>query len=85
MRTPIFHAFRGDFFGGKYYGTILGLNAFPMGIGMMAAPVIVGYLYDTYNTYFYSLLVMSLLCALSCFLIVIIKNPNKTNKILNKL
>ena len=78
MRTPIFHAFRGDFFGGKHYGTILGLNAFPMGIGMMVAPVIVGYLYDTYNTYFYSLLVMSILCAVSCFLIVIIKSPNKT-------
>ena len=56
MRTSTFHAFRGDFFGGRHYGTILGINALPMGIGMMVAPVIVGYIYDLYGTYFYSLL-----------------------------
>ena len=80
MRTPTFHAMRGDFFGGKHYGTILGINAFPMGIGMMIAPVIVGYLYDTYDTYYYSFLVMSALCILSCILISIIKNPKNYEK-----
>ena len=80
MRTPTFHAMRGDFFGGKHYGTILGINAFPMGIGMMIAPVIVGYLYDTYNTYYYSFLVMAALCILSCILISIIKNPKNYEK-----
>ena len=80
MRTPTFHAMRGDFFGGKHYGTILGINAFPMGIGMMIAPVIVGYLYDTYDTYYYSFLVMAALCILSCILISIIKNPKNYEK-----
>ena len=75
MRTPIFHALRGDFFGGKHYGTILGINAFPMGIGMMLSPVIVGFVYDKYNTYYYSLIVMSALCLISCILISVIKNP----------
>ena len=80
MRTPTFHAMRGDFFGGKHYGTILGINAFPMGIGMMIAPVIVGYLYDTYDTYYFSFLVMAALCILSCILISIIKNPKNYEK-----
>ena len=40
---------------------MLGINALPMGIGMMVAPVIVEYIYDLYGTYFYSLLVMSAL------------------------
>ena len=80
MRTPTFHAMRGDFFGGKHYGTILGINAFPMGIGMMIAPVIVGYLYDTYDTYYYSFIVMAALCILSCILISIIKNPKNYEK-----
>lgn len=80
MRTSTFHAFRGDFFGGRHYGTILGLNALPMGIGMMIAPVIVGYIYDLYGTYFYSLLVMSALCIISCLLIIVINNPNKYEK-----
>ena len=80
MRTSTFHAFRGDFFGGRHYGTILGINALPMGIGMMVAPVIVGYIYDLYGTYFYSLLVMSALCIISCLLIIVINNPNKYEK-----
>ena len=86
MRTPTFHAMRGDFCG-KHYGTILGINAFPMGIGMMIAPVIVGYLYDTYDTYYYSFIVMAALCILSCILISIIKNPKimKKSNQLNKL
>ncbi len=80
MRTPAFHALRGDFFGGKYYGTILGINAFPMGIGMMISPVIVGYIYDKYDTYYYSLIAMAALCAISCILISVIKNPKNYEK-----
>ena len=80
MRTPVFHALRGDFFGGKYYGTILGLNAFPMGIGMMISPVIVGYFYDKYDTYYHSFIVMATLCIISCILIIVIKNPKNYEK-----
>ena len=80
MRTSTFHAFRGDFFGGKHYGTILGFNALPMGIAMMLAPVVVGYLYDVYDSYFYSLIVMSGLCIISSLLIIVINNPKKYEK-----
>ncbi len=80
MRTPTFHAMRGDFFGGKYYGTILGINAFPMGIAMMISPVIVGYIYDKYDTYYYSFIVMAALCIISCILISVIKNPKNYEK-----
>ena len=76
MRTPILHSLRGEFFGGRHYATILGLNAFPMGIGMMISPVIIGFVYDSTNTYFYSLLSMALLCIASSFLILLIKSPN---------
>jgi MFS family permease len=76
MRTPILHSIRGEFFGGRHYGTILGLNAFPMGIGMMLSPVIVGFIYDSTNTYFYSLLSMAFLCIAASFLILLIKSPN---------
>tara|TARA_B100001146_G_scaffold225100_1_gene246453 strand:- start:2658 stop:3890 length:1233 start_codon:yes stop_codon:yes gene_type:complete len=76
MRTPILHSLRGEFFGGRHYATILGLNAFPMGIGMMLSPVIVGFIYDSTNTYLYSLLSMALLCITSSFLILLIKYPN---------
>ncbi|MBI63002.1 MAG: hypothetical protein CL775_03155 [Chloroflexi bacterium] len=76
MRTPILHSLRGEFFGGKHYATILGLNALPMGIGMMISPVIVGFIYDSTNTYLYSLLSMAILCITASFLILLIKSPN---------
>ena len=76
MRTPILHSLRGEFFGGKHYATILGLNALPMGIGMMLSPVIVGFIYDSTNTYLYSLLSMAILCIAASFLILLIKSPN---------
>ena len=76
MRTPILHSLRGEFFGGKHYATILGLNALPMGIGMMLSPVIVGFIYDSTNTYLYSLLSMAILCITASFLILLIKSPN---------
>ncbi len=50
-RTPILHAMRGDYFGRKHYGTILGMSAFPMAIGMTVSPVVVGWVFDQQNTY----------------------------------
>ena len=50
-RTPLIHAMRGDYFGRKHFGTILGMSAFPMAIGMTASPVIVGWVFDRQQTY----------------------------------
>lgn len=50
-RTPILHAMRGEYFGRKHYGTILGMSAFPMAIGMTLSPVIVGWVHDQQKTY----------------------------------
>ena len=41
-RTPILLAMRGDYFGRRHFGTIFALSSFPMSIGMMLSPVIVG-------------------------------------------
>ncbi len=50
-RTPILHAMRGDYFGRKHYGTILGMSAFPMALGMTISPLIVGLVFDRQDTY----------------------------------
>ncbi len=50
-RTPILHAMRGDYFGRKHFGTILGMSAFPMALGMTVSPVIVGWVFDQQQTY----------------------------------
>ena len=58
-RTPVLHAMRGDYFGRKHFGTILGLSALPMAVGMMVTPVLVGWVYDLQGTYKWSLFAMA--------------------------
>jgi len=50
-RTPILHAMRGDYFGSKAFGTILGLSSVMMGASMSAAPFVVGLTFDIQGTY----------------------------------
>jgi len=75
-RTPILHAMRGDYFGRKHFGVILGMSAFPMGLGMMAAPVIVGRVYDTTGTYVTSLQTLAGFCAIAAVTILLATRPS---------
>jgi len=50
-RTPVLHALRGDYFGSRYFGSILGISSFPMIVGMTATPVLVGLAFDIQGTY----------------------------------
>ena len=45
------HALRGEYFGPRSFATILGLEAVPMSIGMMIAPVMVGWAFDVQGSY----------------------------------
>ena len=45
------HAMRGDYFGRKHFGTILGMSAFPMALGMTISPLVVGWIHDQQDTY----------------------------------
>lgn len=74
-RTPMLHAMRGDYFGRKHFGVILGMSAFPMGLGMMAAPVIVGRVYDTTGTYVTSLHTLAAISAVAAFTILLATKP----------
>lgn len=74
-RTPMLHAMRGDYFGRKHFGVILGMSAFPMGLGMMAAPVIVGRIYDNTGTYVNSLYTLAAFCAIAAFTITLATRP----------
>jgi len=79
-RTPMLHAMRGDYFGRKHFGVILGMSAFPMGLGMMAAPVIVGRVYDTTGTYVSSLYTLAAFCAIAAFTILLATKPTPPTK-----
>jgi MFS family permease len=80
-RTPMLHAMRGDYFGRKHFGVILGMSAFPMGLGMMAAPVIVGRVYDTTGTYVTSLQTLAAFCAIAAVTILFATKPTPPTKL----
>jgi MFS family permease len=62
-RTPVLHSMRGDYFGRKHFGTILGMSGFPMAIGMTVTPVIVGWAYDVQQSYDTTLFVLAGACS----------------------
>ncbi|MGA0275568.1 MAG: MFS transporter [Dehalococcoidia bacterium] len=74
-RTPMLHAMRGEFFGRKHFGTILGMSAFPMAMGMMATPWIVGRVFDSSGTYVGSLYVLAAACLVAALTIMLATKP----------
>jgi MFS family permease len=79
-RTPLLHAMRGDYFGRKHFGVILGMSAFPMGLGMMAAPVIVGRVYDNTGTYVTSFQTLAAFCVIAAVTILFASKPSIPTK-----
>ena len=74
-RTPMLHAMRGEYFGRRHFGTILGMSSFPMAMGMMASPVIVGRVHDIQHTYRYSLFALAAFCVLAAIIILFATRP----------
>ncbi|MDA0595447.1 MAG: MFS transporter [Chloroflexi bacterium] len=80
VRTPMLHAMRGDYFGRRHFGVILGMSAFPMGLGMMATPVIVGKVYDDTGSYVTSLHTLAAFCAIAALTILFATKPSTPNQ-----
>ena len=76
-RTPMLHALRGEFFGRKHFGVILGMSAFPMAVGMMITPVIVGWVFDRTGTYANSLYALAIACLVGTITILMTTKPDK--------
>ena len=74
-RTPLLHAMRGEYFGRRHFGTILGLSSFPMSIGMMATPFVIGLVHDIQGTYVWSLYVLAGACVVASVTILFATRP----------
>lgn len=76
-RGPMLHALRGEYFGRRSFGTILGFYSFPLSMGMMASPVVVGWLYDAEGTYRWAFIGLSVAALCAALLILTATKPNK--------
>ena len=75
------HAMRGEYFGARHYGVILGFYSIPMSIGMMTAPVAVGFIFDIQDTYRWAFLGLSGACILGAILVLLATRPEPPAKI----
>ena len=78
-RVPLLVSIRGEYFGKKAFGTILGMSQVPMNIIMVAAPVLAGRLYDTQGSYLVPFVGLSVVCFAGAILILTTRRPNLTN------
>lgn len=76
-RAPLLHALRGEYFGRRSFGAILGMNSVPLSLGMMSAPVIVGWVYDAQGTYMWAFLALAGAAYAASALILTAKPPTK--------
>ena len=74
-RIPIVTAVRGEFFGRKAFGTIIGLSAIPMSGFMVAGPVFAGAVFDARESYFLAFLVLAGVASLGGFFLLLAKKP----------
>jgi len=77
-RGPLLVSIRGDYFGRRSYGTILGIGNFIMSITGLVTPVLLGYLHDTQGTYIPGFLAMAALTGSGTFFILFASRPKIT-------
>ena len=74
-RSTFLSAIRGDYFGRKAFGTIIGISLVPMTICMVLGPLIIGNVFDRTGDYTTSFIVTGILTALGGFSIILAKRP----------
>ena len=69
-RNPINASIRGEYFGRKNFGKILGISQVPMNVLLLIGPVFAGILRDVTGSYTFAFAVLGVLCAIGglCFL-----------------
>ena len=74
-RGVITMAIRGEYFGRKSLGKIVGISAMPMMLMQMITPIIAAHFYDTYGNYVLGFLVIAAAGFLGSLLLIFAKRP----------
>jgi MFS family permease len=74
-RGPLLIAIRGDYFGRRYYATIMGLSQPMLMVGLLIGPLMAGYAYDILDSYQSAFIVITLANLLGAFLLVFLHPP----------
>ena len=82
-RGPLLFAIRGEYFGRKNYGKIMGVGSLITGISGFTTPLILGVLFDVQGSYVFGFVTMAAVTFLGGFLIIGAKPPRKFELTIN--
>ena len=74
-RSPLTTAIRGDYFGRKSFGKILGISTVPLNILLLVAAPFAGYMYDTKGSYTSAFLILATLSFVGGVFFLLAKKP----------
>jgi MFS family permease len=74
-RNPISSSIRGDYFGRKNYGKIMGISQVPMNVLLLIGPVFAGVMRDSTGTYQTAFAVLGILAVIGGFCFLFAKKP----------
>lgn len=80
-RNPISASIRGEYFGRKHYGKIMGVSQVPMNVLLLIGPVFAGYMRDSTGTYTIAFAVLGGLAALGGLCFLMATRPSPPNSI----
>jgi MFS family permease len=66
---------RGEYFGRKAFGKIIGISSVPMMLLTMAGPIIAGSMFDKYGDYTNAFLLIGAICFLGSLIFIFTKKP----------
>ena len=75
-RNPILVAIRGDYFGRKHFGAILGVGSVPTNV-MAVSPIIAGYYFDSLGSFTVPFVVLAFVTFLGSFLALLATKPQQ--------
>ena len=75
-RIPLGSAIRGEYFGRKAYGKVLGFSMFPMFLLMTIGPLFAGKMFDTYGNYDSAFLILAAITTCGSLGFLLAKKPS---------
>ena len=76
-RSSVTFSIRGDYFGRKAFGIILGLSMLPSNIGMLIMPLLTGLMHDTLDSYTIPFIILTALVFAGAVLILFAGSPSR--------
>lgn len=74
---PIFPTILSNYFGTRFIGSIFGVSATAFSVASITGPLLAGYLYDTNNSHYQSIVVAAVVCFIAAFSTFFITQPDK--------